>query len=205
MWLYTGGRGEPMNLVEGVPPTGKLELMALVYGAQVSGPVEGILLPRAIGSPTGIGEVTCCLASSLHTKDLQMLYVIMFVGFLVCQLERLIFRGSASFVMLPAVCSIAREQEPASGILLICVGMFDLLPEHLRCWLFVDSEVCLFRWDSNLLSPRNLSIVFLDWSWLGLCMFLVHFYELYLCRRTGSPSRFQSSLDGWAYLILRLA
>ena len=51
-----------MNFGEGVPPTGKLELMALVYGAQVSGPVEGILLPRAIGFPTGIGEVTCHLA-----------------------------------------------------------------------------------------------------------------------------------------------
>ncbi len=61
----------------GGPPTGKLELMALVYGAQVSGPVEGLLLPRAIGSPTGIGEVTCRLASSRHTKDLLMLYVFM--------------------------------------------------------------------------------------------------------------------------------
>ena len=70
-----------MNLGEGVPPTGKLELMALVYGAQVSGPVEGILLPRAIGSPTGIGEVTCRLASSRHTKDLQMHYVDMLVGY----------------------------------------------------------------------------------------------------------------------------
>ncbi len=71
MWLYTGGRGEPMNPGAGVPPTGKLELMALVYGAKVSGPVERILRPRAIGFPTGIGEVTCRLAFRRHTQARQ--------------------------------------------------------------------------------------------------------------------------------------
>ncbi len=94
MWLYTGGRGEPRNFGEGVPPTGKLELMALVYGAKVSGPVEGILRPRAIGSPTGIGEVTCRLDSRRHTRARPAYYINLTLrGALGVLTERLIFRG----------------------------------------------------------------------------------------------------------------
>ena len=51
------------------PPDGQARVHGfMVYEAKSSGPVEGIRLPRAIGFPTGIGEVTCCLASCGHTQ-----------------------------------------------------------------------------------------------------------------------------------------
>ncbi len=90
MWLYTGGRGEPMNPGVGGPPTGKLEFVALgSMGLKPRVPSKGCTCPAAIGFPTGIGEVTCFFASSRHTQAFKVPHADMMMGPWVCPLEGL--------------------------------------------------------------------------------------------------------------------